>query len=55
MKYREVFDVELSKGNSSIITQVSTLLQLIKSNSQVSQKVNTVDELADFYIEMSKK
>ena len=54
-EYQTIFDTEMAKNNSNSITEVSKVLQLIRSNTKQSNRPNTLQQITNFCVGTANK
>ena len=54
-EYQTIFDTEMAKNNSNSITEVSKVLQLIRSNTKQSSRPNTLQQITNFCVGTANK
>jgi hypothetical protein len=54
-EYQATFDAEMTKNNSSSITELSKVLQLIRKHTHKETKPNTLQQIIDFCVSSANK
>lgn len=54
-EYQSIFDAQMGKNNSNNISEVSKVLQLIRSNTNQSNRPNTLQQITNFCVGSANK